>query len=411
MTCVSPTIKLNGKGYIHPFPARMAPEIALEKLSSLKPGATILDPMVGSGTVLRVASQLGHRALGFDMDPLALLMTKVSTSKVRPQHIVDYGCAVVECARTLKLAKVALPWQDGNIETSNFVKFWFGVPQSQALRKLSFLLCAEKEMGVSDALRDALKLALSRIIITKKNGASLAWDVSHSRPHRVMQSSDFNVFEEFIISCRALAKRLEAMPPCIGPVNVRRGDARQLRSVAAQSVDAVVTSPPYLNAIDYMRGHKLALVWLGYTIPELRSIRSNSIGSERSVQFQVDSPHIERTVTAFGDVELLPNNLQGIVKRYACDLLALMENLNHVLRKNGQIHLVVGDSHLRGVSLSNSEASIAAGKSYGLEIIQRHTREIPTASRYLPLPNDTSTSLGKRMLVEHVLTFAKRRTK
>lgn len=62
---------------IHPFPARMAPELALSALASLKKGSIVLDPMAGSGTVLRQALALGHRAIGFDMDPLAVLMSRV----------------------------------------------------------------------------------------------------------------------------------------------------------------------------------------------------------------------------------------------------------------------------------------------------------------------------------------------
>jgi len=56
---------------VHPFPARMAPELAFESLRHLKAGSIVLDPMSGSGTVLRQASDMGHSAIGFDMDPLA----------------------------------------------------------------------------------------------------------------------------------------------------------------------------------------------------------------------------------------------------------------------------------------------------------------------------------------------------
>ena len=61
---------------IHPFPARMAPDLAMERLKNIRRGALVLDPMAGSGTVLRQATELGHRALGFDTDPLAVLMAK-----------------------------------------------------------------------------------------------------------------------------------------------------------------------------------------------------------------------------------------------------------------------------------------------------------------------------------------------
>ena len=57
---------------IHPFPARMAPEIALSEINNLPTSSTILDPMMGSGTVLRVGSTNGHHVIGRDLDPLAV---------------------------------------------------------------------------------------------------------------------------------------------------------------------------------------------------------------------------------------------------------------------------------------------------------------------------------------------------
>ncbi len=62
---------------IHPFAARMAPEIAFEALKELKKSSTILDHMVGSGTVLRTVSEHGYNGIGFDIDPLAHLPDEV----------------------------------------------------------------------------------------------------------------------------------------------------------------------------------------------------------------------------------------------------------------------------------------------------------------------------------------------
>src|SRR5436309_2882500 len=74
---------------IHPFPARMAPEIALQESARLAAGSLVLDPMAGSGTVLRTASEWGHRAYGYDMDPLAVLMARVWTTPLDPDELRD----------------------------------------------------------------------------------------------------------------------------------------------------------------------------------------------------------------------------------------------------------------------------------------------------------------------------------
>ncbi len=63
---------------IHPFPARMAPDLAISELTSLKRGSVVLDPMAGSGTVLRQASENGLTAIGFDVDPMAVLISRVA---------------------------------------------------------------------------------------------------------------------------------------------------------------------------------------------------------------------------------------------------------------------------------------------------------------------------------------------
>ncbi len=119
---------------IHPFPARMAPELALQALALVPKDGVIVDPMVGSGTVLRHATDLGLRAFGFDVDPLAVLMSRVWTTPVTDGRIT----AIYDVARKLALAAdpsgIELPWIDDDEETRTFISYWFGKPQANALR-------------------------------------------------------------------------------------------------------------------------------------------------------------------------------------------------------------------------------------------------------------------------------------
>ena len=75
-----------GREPVHPFPARMAPGIALGVMSDMEE-SLVLDPMMGSGTVLAMARAQGHRGIGFDIDPLAVLISKVWTTAFDPQEI------------------------------------------------------------------------------------------------------------------------------------------------------------------------------------------------------------------------------------------------------------------------------------------------------------------------------------
>lgn len=121
---------------IHPFPARMAADIALKELASFPPGSLILDPMAGSGTVLRAAAEQGHEGLGFDLDPLAVLMAKVWTTYIRPEELCDAACQVTARARSLSSEDVSLPWMDEDKEAREFVEYWFGSRQRSGHSKI-----------------------------------------------------------------------------------------------------------------------------------------------------------------------------------------------------------------------------------------------------------------------------------
>ena len=177
-----------------------------------------------------------------------------------------------------------------------------------------------------------------------------------------------------------------------------------MSSVKDGSIDAVLTSPPYLNAIDYLRGHRLALVWLGHSLKELRNIRSDSIGCERRPDSQIRSPEFKATKAAVGVLDGLSNRFQNMIDRYVQDLLRLLAETVRVLREDAKATFVVGNSCLRGVYVDNAAAVEAAAKAMGLESIDRVERPLPEANRYLPL---TSDSLGKRMRREVILTMRK----
>ncbi len=76
-----------GRHPVHPFPARMAPGIALEAISKARKPLRVLDPMMGSGTVVALARLKHHRAIGIDVDPLAILISKVWTTAIEAEDV------------------------------------------------------------------------------------------------------------------------------------------------------------------------------------------------------------------------------------------------------------------------------------------------------------------------------------
>jgi len=389
---------------IHPFPARMAPELALSALKSTKGYVRVLDPMSGSGTVVGYSAMLGHEAFGCDLDPLAILMARVSTTPVRPEEIRKAYSEVVRVALSLNPETISLSWIDDDDETRNFVQFWFGEKQRRVLRCLSAVLMNPEnycKIEIPLPILDILKISVSRMIITKEQKASLARDTSHSRPHKVASKSDFDVFRGFEISVDQVARRLANLK-IKGVAKIASGDARSLH-FPDNYFDAVVTSPPYLNAIDYMRGHRLALVWFGYRVNELRKIRSTSIGAEKAPD--AGDIFVAKIVTSFGDISSLMSRQVRMIERYAIDLERALSEAGRVLKPGGKAVYVVGNSCLKGNFISNSNAVRTAGELAGLRLDDEVERELPVNRRYLPMK--TQSALQKRMRTESVLTFSK----
>ena len=386
---------------VHPFPARMAPELALSSLADLSTGSIVLDPMSGSGTVLRQALALGHQAIGFDMDPLAVLMSRVWTTPINERVVERELASLVTEAAQIDLRRQKLHWHDQ--ETQEFVQFWFDAPQRRALARLAFVLDKRrtaKLVAPRQAAIDVLSIALSRLIVTKEQGASLARDTSHSRPHKVAEASNYDIESNFLRSVRQLVQRLLDQPPPQA-AQVQLGDARHL-ALLPRSVDAIVTSPPYLNAIDYMRGHRLALVWLGYTLRELRTIRSSVIGAERAAALDED-PLVRSVAEAMCPIEKLEPRQRKMVERYAGDLVRMLRQVERVLSLKGHATFVVGNSCLKEIFIRNSDGVAKAAQHAGLVLSQTRERDLPAGSRYLPVT--AHGSLSKRMRTETVMTF------
>ena len=129
--------------HVHPFPARMAPEIALDGLCSHPRSFTVLDPMTGSGMVLGTAARLGMKSVGYDLDPLACIISKVSGTRIDEDSVRTACTDLLSRSRSVNPRSVVLPWIDEDEETKFFVQYWFAPRQVDQLRRLSFLFGAK----------------------------------------------------------------------------------------------------------------------------------------------------------------------------------------------------------------------------------------------------------------------------
>jgi DNA modification methylase len=397
-----------GRRHVHPFPARMAPELVCHLIADSKRPIRVLDPMMGSGTVLALAQSKHHHAIGVDIDPLAVLISGVWTTPVSIPKVEAEATKVL--ARSKRLVKSlslgdAYPYRASKA-TRVFVRYWFDGYTRKQLTALSRSIAK-----VGDAsIRNVLWCAFSRLIISKQSGASLALDLAHSRPHRHFTTAPSKPFPKFLSSVdfvlkNSLAKYARTNGPA---VKLREGDARKL-PIRTGSIDLVVTSPPYLNAIDYIRCSKFSLVWMGYDIAGLSKLRSKSVGTEKGRRLDND-PQIEKILKSLR-IEGLSRRRHAVVSAYVDDMRLAIEEVERVLVPGGEAVYVIGENTMEGIYIKNAAILTSLAKNAGLKLREETSRPLPPNKRYLPPPTKNGQQLlDTRMRAEVILRFGKPKT-
>jgi len=191
-----------------------------------------------------------------------------------------------------------------------------------------------------------------------------------------------------------------------GSVELHSGDARTL-TLANESVDLVVTSPPYANAIDYMRAHKFSLVWLGSPIEELSRLRATYIGSERVVGTSLAFlPH--RPETVIQQLARKDPRKAKVLRKYFTDMSDAISEMYRVLRPNTAAIIVVGTSTMRGINVETHLCLADIAAEIGFRVVGIADRQLDRNRRMMPARFKKSASMiEQRIHEEYVIGLLK----
>jgi DNA modification methylase len=362
--------------------------------------------MVGSGTTAVEAALCGRRAMGVDIDPLALRLAGVKTTRFDLAQLRETVERVVAEARRKVSDTASLERKidkQFDAEERGFIDYWFSRPAQLQLMALLHGIAK-----VTDEVQRAfLELTFSSVIVTKSGGVSQARDLAHSRPHRDEDKPVKNAIDQFALRAQKNLSSLTVMRQCRFRPRIIPGDARSL-TLRDQSVDLIVTSPPYANAIDYMRAHKFSLVWLGDSLPMLTELRAQYIGSER----------LNGTVPKRlpREVELLLDQLQSldskkgsILRKYFGEMESVAREMHRVLRAGRCAIMVVGSSTMRGMDVQTHLCLAQIAHQVGFDVIGTSRRQLDRNHRMMPARFGTrnGTGIENRMHDEYVIGLLK----
>jgi DNA modification methylase len=394
---------------LHAFAAKFPPQLPRVFIEGLTvKGETVMDPMMGSGTAIVEAFLCGRQAVGFDIDPLALMISGVKTHPVDFLEATWAGKRVVSSAiKLLQRASRLEPAMRERFSPASleFINYWFG---KQSQRELMALLLAIEREDLARPLEDFFKVVFSSIIITKSGGVSRAYDLAHTRPHLLEGKPYKDAIKVFQARLAKSAGLISQLPSNGKHVEIKQHDCRRRLPLEESSVHLIVTSPPYANAIDYMRAHKFALVWFGEDIDELSTLRSTYIGSEKiGVPDTPDLPDsVRRIVERLKAVDCKKSRV--LAKYFAEMRLALCE-MFRVLEPGRCCIVVVGTSTMRGQIIKTHELLGDIGDEIGFETVDIAARKLDRNRRMMPAAfrRNYSSQIESRMHEEYIIGLFK----
>lgn len=237
-----------------PYIGKLKPVIARQLVQQFTaPGDVVLDCFSGSGTIPLEAVLLGRHALAFDVNPYAYTLTRAKLQAPK-----SYECASRQLAETLAAAETRSRYVAA--EVPEWVQKFFHPDTLQ-----SALLFADECLDRNDHFLLACLLS----ILHHQRPGFLSYPSSHLVPYLRDRKYPRDAYPDMYLE-RALRPRLEAklrriyknfQAPEQGKVlGFEQVGVADLN--VGMQVDAIITSPPYMNALDYVRDNRLRMWFL-----------------------------------------------------------------------------------------------------------------------------------------------------
>jgi len=353
----------------------------------------VLDPFCGTGTTLVESKLAGLKAIGIEANTFPYFASTVKLDwNIDPELLLSQSTQIAgQALEILKQQGIednfSFDFDSKNISLKRLNPEAESLLLSNSisplpLHKTLVLLECLKAYQDEPIYRHAL-LALANALVFKISNLHFGPEVGVKDP-----KADVPVISNWLMEIKKMAADLRSVNGEKYPdAEVYLTDAREFNNIAPNSIDAVITSPPYPNEKDYTRTTRLESVILGFIknkdeLRELkrRLVRSNTRGVYKGDDDDLwvsDHPEIQRIAEEIEKRRIEMGKDSGFERQYARvtklyfgGMARHLSELRKVLRPGAQLAFVVGDqaSYLR-VMIRTGQLLADIAQTLGYEVL------------------------------------------
>lgn len=367
-------------GY-HRYPAKFLPDVVRKIIEDYAQGSNMIaDLFAGCGTTLVEAKIHGISSVGTDINPVAQLITKVKTTPLPPDVLQRAYNALVGFFDEFNEVNFA------EIKKHERIDYWF-TPSQKA--KIAFLYEKVFRLNIDDDIKDFFYVCISHIL---KNCSW--WLQSGTKPQKDPKKELADPFDEFCRHCKKMMgwnenfyNELNHRGYLDVPCAIHLEDARHT-SIPSGSINAIITSPPYVTSYEYADIHQLTAYWMEY-ISDIHEFRKKFIGSSYSGNESLTvsgSKQAQKIVDALSEKS---NHIARDVAQYFNDMQEVAKEMSRVLAPNGYACIVIGNTKIKEVQIKSAEVFYEFLRNAGLRKVEVIKRSIP--HKLMPTLRDKNT--------------------
>ncbi len=347
---------------IHPYPAMFHFLLVRRFIKDLSSeGEVVLDPFCGSGVSAVEAMLMGRNYVGYDINPLAVLIAKVRTTPISTE-------------KALKLLGVILKHDVKECEVPSFpnIEYWFDEDVIEKLARLRAAIFSVEDVSLQNLFKAAFSETVRLVSRVDRSEFKLV---------RAKKVKKYDVRLVFSAIARRNIARLACLSkmPLKACVDIQQANVLEGLPLQDESVDLVITSPPYGDSkttVAYEQFSKLSIKWLGLD----EDFKNHLLGAkEKDYEQTLPSEELNECLERIKKAD--PKRAREVHSFYA-DLYKASENIAKKVRPKKHAVLVVGNRWVRGVQLPTDRICVSFFRHIGFSHIATLVREI--SNRRMP---------------------------